>query len=375
VAGEDLLDQGRSRPGQADHENCVPISATAEARFKKGLGEQSLGTACEGRGRLRVVGLFSALNGCAGRVIGKRPGRVSSVGARSRQGVKEVGPMLRFHGVAEAELAHDALLVGRESIGLEVAEAEPRRAVRRFDGDGAAERGNCVLPAACVFELFAIPAKQGRVVGIGAERNLEGVSCARRVAQGHEGGAKHSARLEIVGLNGEHLFQISDHACSGLVEFEVGERAAVAGRHVAGMALEHRFQQDRGLGEGAALEKRMGQHGKRLHIVRAGGQMSPQRRFARLRLASRLSRGRLGDQRFADRSGHIAPIRFVGGAPVAGQKHKIGERPPADRHIRPRRDRATKGGDRLRGLAKSRKALAQFIEDDRIAPLGLGQRP
>ena len=94
--------------------------------------------------------------------------------------------------------------------------------MRGLDGDGATERGNCVLPAACVFELFAIPAKQGWVVGIGAERNLEGVSRARRVAQGHKSGAKHSARLEIVGLGGEHLLQISDHACSGLVEFEVG---------------------------------------------------------------------------------------------------------------------------------------------------------
>ena len=141
------------------------------------------------------------------------------------------------------------------------------------------------------------------------------------------------------------------------------------------MALQHRFQQDRGLGEGAALEKRMGQHRKRLHIVRAGGQMSPQRGFARLRLAPRLPRGRLGDQRFADRRGDVAPIRFVGGAPVVGQKQKIGERPPADRHIRPRGDRATKGGDRLGGLAEGRKALAQFIEDDRIAPVGLGQRP
>src|SRR5271168_5085432 len=64
VAGEDLFDQGRSRTGQADHEYCVRVSATAAARFKKGLGEQSLGTAREGCGQFRVVGLFSALNGC-----------------------------------------------------------------------------------------------------------------------------------------------------------------------------------------------------------------------------------------------------------------------------------------------------------------------
>ena len=304
VAGEDLLDQRRSRSRQTDDEDRVGGAIAPAAPRGEEVGRQDAG----GGGDMIAVAVgipahLGAAAGVGAGVMIEGGGMVGRVLQRLAEREMQVEAVVVGQPLPRQRRAHRRDVVGSEAEGLEVGEAPPGLAERRAAHDGGAIGGDALRRPPDGLERMALAHPRLGVFGVAGEQ--AGIQRDRRVmlalTRQHGGLQVDERRIAGLALQQHREFSERRRALRLAVQHQ---------REVETRGIELRRDRDRPAQQGFRFGKAtqppgdFGHHAQRIGIGGVGAEPRRQRRMRDVEIVARQRGGSVHQARIARRRRH-----------------------------------------------------------------------
>ncbi len=360
MAGQDLLDQGRARSRQTQHEDRVGrVAPLPRPRRQKSRREHRTRPHNVGGVLLGVVVDLTAPDGGAGGVV--LEGLIIPLGVLQRlaQGVVQVKAVVVRQVRLRQPGGHGGAIGLVELDGLEVGQAPPGFAKARRQLQRLAISGHAIGLTAHGLQRMAIAHPALGLVGIVGQHRL--IDADRRCifAQPRQ---DRGAQIGIAGVARIAVGQALDleQGLRGLVLAIEHGGQVVPGGGEAGGDLQAADQQPLGVLIAPQPRAGLGQHPQGGDIGGMVGQMIAQQLLGLAQSVVDQGGGGLDQVEIAGGGAQLLGQGLLGAGPVAHQVQPLGQTAPglAGAGVQP--DGALEGGDRLAGAAQIGQRQTQF---------------